>query len=111
MTNITHGYPHFTENGKGLLFPGALTKRLGSWPLMRLFGLALLLHTGLRAAEPIGVRYLEGSVHGFLALRTMEGKLLAQGDLVQVVKGDRVTSQLVFHFKDGSVDSDTAVFS
>ncbi len=86
-------------------------KCFSSWPLTRLFGIVLLLQTGLLSAEPIRVRYLEGSVHGFLALRTMEGKLLAQGDLIQVVKSDRITSQLIFHFKDGSVDSDTAVFS
>lgn len=41
----------------------------------------------------------------------MSGKLIAAGDLVQVVKGDRVTAELIFHFTDGSIDSDTAVFS
>jgi hypothetical protein len=57
------------------------------------------------------VRYREGSVHGFLALRTMEGKTLAAGDLIQVVRGDRVVSHLVFRFKDGSIDDETAVFT
>jgi hypothetical protein len=62
-------------------------------------------------AEPIPVRHVEGTVHGFLALRTKEGRLLAVGDLSQVVRGDRVTSRLLFRFKDGSVDDETAVFS
>ena len=62
-------------------------------------------------AEPIPVRYMEGSVHGFLALRTTEGKVLAAGDLVQVTHGSRVKSRLVFRFKDGSLDDETAVFS
>ncbi len=88
-----------------------LTKRLVSWPLARFLATALLLQSGRLSADPIRVRHMEGSVHGFLALRTMEGKLLAQGDLIQVTDGDRVTSQLIFHFRDGSVDSDTAVFS
>jgi hypothetical protein len=57
------------------------------------------------------VRHLEGTVHGFLALRSKEGRVLAVGDLFQVVRGDRVTSRLLFSFKDGSVDDETAVFS
>jgi hypothetical protein len=73
-------------------------------------GAALLPQNGLPPADPIPVRHMEGSVHGFLAVRTTEDKLLAEGDLVQVTTGDQVTSELVFHFKDGSVDSDTAVF-
>lgn len=62
-------------------------------------------------AEPVPVRYVEGTVHGFLVLRTKEGRALAVGDLFQTVRGDRVTSRLLFRFKDGSVDDETAVFS
>jgi hypothetical protein len=54
---------------------------------------------------------VEGTVHGFLALSTGEGHVLAVGDLVQVVRGDRVTARLTFRFKDGSVDDETTVFS
>ena len=57
------------------------------------------------------MRHLEGTVHGFLALHSKEGRVLAVGDLFQVVRGDRVTSRLLFSFKDGSVDDETAVFS
>ena len=49
--------------------------------------------------------------HGFLALRTVEGKLLAAGDQTEVIRGNQVTSHLVLRFKDGSVDDDTTVFS
>ena len=41
----------------------------------------------------------EGTVHGFLVVRTMEGKTIAAGDLIQVVEGDRLVSNLSFHFK------------
>jgi hypothetical protein len=73
--------------------------------------IALLLPLGSLLGEPIAVRYPEGSVHGFLALRTLEGKILAEGDLTQVIHGDRAVSHLVFRFRDGSVDDETAVFS
>jgi hypothetical protein len=54
---------------------------------------------------------VEGTVHGFLALRSKEGRVIAVGDLYEVVRGYRVTSRLLFHFKDGSVDDETTVFS
>jgi hypothetical protein len=62
------------------------------------------------SGEPIHVRHVEGTLHGFLTLRSEEGKALAAGDLTQTVRGDRVTAQLVFHFKDGSVDDETTVY-
>lgn len=65
----------------------------------------------LLRAEPVGVRHVEGSVHGFLVLRTLDGAAVADGDLIQLARGTRVTSRLVFHFKDGSIHDETAVFS
>ncbi|HEY4379138.1 MAG TPA: hypothetical protein VGN01_02265 [Acidobacteriaceae bacterium] len=63
------------------------------------------------AAESVAVRHVEGTLHGFLALRAEDGHLLAVGDLIEVVQGSRVTSHLVFRFKDGSVDDETTVYS
>jgi hypothetical protein len=62
-------------------------------------------------AQPVAVRQAEGAVHGFLALTSPEGEAIANGDLEQVARGSRVTSRLVFHFKDGSVQEETTVFS
>jgi hypothetical protein len=62
-------------------------------------------------AEQITVRYPEGTLRGFLELRSPEGRVLAEGELVQTVAGDRVTAKLTFHFKDGSIDDETTVFS
>lgn len=49
--------------------------------------------------------------HGFLVLRTPEGKPIADGDSTQVARGDRVTSRLQFRFKDGSIYEESTVFS
>lgn len=62
-------------------------------------------------AEAVPVRYQEGREHGFLILSTMDGKILAHGDEVQVAHGDRVTLHLRFDFKDGSVQDETTVYS
>lgn len=62
-------------------------------------------------AQPVPVRQTEGAVHGFLTLSSLNGDVVANGDLEQVAHGSRVTSRLVFHFKDGSVQDETTVFS
>lgn len=87
---------------------GSPAERLRCW-LFASF-LSCVLRAGA-AAEPVPVRHVEGTLHGFLAMRSNDGHVIGVGELFQVVHGDRVTSRLVFHFKDGSVDEDTAVFS
>jgi hypothetical protein len=62
-------------------------------------------------AEPIAVRHVQGTVHGFLEMRAPDGEVLASGDSVQVVRGAQVTTHTLFTFKDGSVDDETTVFS
>lgn len=73
--------------------------------------LALLVQTPVAKADPVPVRYPEGSVHGYLSLRSPDGGLLASGDLTQTVHRGRLTSRLIYRFKDGSIDDDTAVFT
>jgi hypothetical protein len=62
-------------------------------------------------ADPMPARHTQGTLHGFLALHGQDGKVIAEGDLIQVVHGDRVTMHLVFHFADGSLDDETTVFT
>jgi hypothetical protein len=40
-------------------------------------------------ASAVPVRHVEGLMHGFLALRTLGGKRLADGEMTQVAEGDR----------------------
>jgi hypothetical protein len=62
---------------------------------------------GTLSGEPVTVRHTEGIVHGFLVLRTLDGKIIANGELIQVARDDRLTSRLAFHFADGSVHEET----
>ena len=64
---------------------------------------------GESAAVP--VRYAEGTVHGFLELRTATGALLAPGDLLQVAREGEIESRLVFHFSDASVFEEAVTFT
>jgi hypothetical protein len=76
------------------------------------FGLALFSGFQLvSVAEPIAVRYVQGSSHGFAALKTLDGKTIATGESTQTVSRGKVTSRLIFRFKDGSVDEDVTVFT
>ena len=63
------------------------------------------------SAAPVAVRFSEGVTHGFLLLRTVDGGLIASGDLLQVGRGGKVESRMVFHFKDGSLFDETVVFT
>jgi hypothetical protein len=73
--------------------------------------LVYLLQSTASSAETVQVQYPEGVAHGFLVLRTLEGKPIADGDSTQVARGERVTSRLRFRFKDGSIYEETTVFS
>jgi hypothetical protein len=72
---------------------------------------ACLLPVSIGLADPVAVRYAEGLVHGFLALKTLDGKTIADGELSQIVRGDRVTGHVTFHFRDGSLYDDVVTFS
>jgi hypothetical protein len=63
------------------------------------------------SASPVAVRYRAGSIHGFLVLTTLDGITIAAGDVAQVTRGDRVTTQVAFRFKDGSRQEETTVYS
>jgi hypothetical protein len=77
-----------------------------------LLGLVLSLAvTSPADAEPVTVLFPEGVTRAFPILRSMDNEKLAQGDLSQVVRGDKVYSRLVFRFKDGSIYDESVVFA
>jgi hypothetical protein len=70
-----------------------------------LLGLVVPTVAWLSAQEREGqvrVRYPEGTLHGFLQLRTPGGKVLADGDLLQVPRDGGIDSRMVFRFADSS---------
>lgn len=76
-----------------------------------LFLLSLTLANAcVLTAEQVPAHHKQGSMHGFLLLKSADGKVLAMGDQVNIVEGDRVQSRLTFHFIDGSLDDETTVF-
>src|SRR4051812_21637272 len=79
--------------------------------LLSVLAFTLTVSLPIPVEAQVQVLHQEGSLHGFLALRSLDGQVLASGDLIQVAQGDRVTSHLIFHFKDGSLHEETAVYS
>jgi len=73
--------------------------------------LVVIFLAGTLYSAPVPVRFVQGSAHGFLVLKTTQGIRLATGDVTQTVHGDQVTSHLSFQFKDHSVYDETTVFS
>ena len=76
-----------------------------------LLACAALVHSNALAADAVEVRRTEGLMHGFLVLQNLQGKTLADGEMTQVARGDRVTDNLIFRFQDGSVYEDKTTFS
>lgn len=98
----------------------AVPRRVAKGARVALLALGLLLAVTTAASPPrarrvepagIPVRFTEGTVHGFLELRTAEGALLAPGDLTQLVRDSGIESRMVFHFPDASVFEETVAFS
>lgn len=71
---------------------------------------SLVLAAAVEAA-PVAVRYVEGTSHGFVVLRSSRGAVLANGQLIQTVRGERVESRLVFQFADGSLYDEKVTFT
>ncbi|MGZ3337448.1 MAG: hypothetical protein ACXVBV_19175, partial [Isosphaeraceae bacterium] len=77
-----------------------------------ILGLLVLATTpATLAAAEVPARLIEGALHGFLVLRTVDGVQLAQGDLFQVSREGEVRGHTVFLFNDGSILDETVLFT
>ncbi len=83
------------------------------WFLTRVFALLLIILPFMHTArgEQIKVTFPQGSAHGFVEVLTADGKRIAVGDLLQRARGTVITSELIMHFFDGSLDDETTVYS
>lgn len=109
----------FSVHAAGVSFIAALATEHSILSVRALFLSALyvpavlgFLNANPRIAfgEPIPAKNTQGTTHGFLVLKSSDGKVIAVGDMLQVAHGRKVRSRLVFHFADGSVDDETTVF-
>jgi len=66
--------------------------------LVFVLGCAFLLPTGAASAEQVSVRHMEGLLHGFLALRTLEGVARRTSDWARL---GQVLSRAGDVFSDG----------
>jgi len=82
-----------------------------SLALYAVLAIVSLLAPSILRSDDVLVRHHQGSLRGFLTLRTPDGAMIADGEASQVVSGGRVTSKTQFHFKDGSTYEETAIFS
>lgn len=61
--------------------------------------------------EDVVVRRKQEPMHRAFLLKSPSGQLLAHAEETATVKGDLVQSRLTFHFIDGSLDDEQAVFT
>ena len=62
-------------------------------------------------AAPIEVRLVEGTAHGPLLIRSVNGEIVGHGDFLQAAHRDHVECRLVLRFRDGSLHDETIAFS
>jgi len=62
-------------------------------------------------AQPVAVRQTEGLVRGFLVLRSEDGAIVADEDSLQTTRGNQIVYRSIIHFKDGSLQDETTVFT
>lgn len=83
------------------------------WRCAAVAAACLVLLVSRATAESVRARCQEGVTHGFLVVREPHGKIIATGDMLQRTDGKKEKqfySQLIFHFYDGSLYSDTTVY-
>ena len=71
--------------------------------------LAITLGTAARA-ERISAKHIQRLMHRFMVASFEAGKIIASGELSQVVQSDEVTMRLTYHFVDGSIDDETTTY-
>ena len=76
---------------------------------------AMLAATPARPAQEregtVAVRYVEGTLHGFLRLRSTSGEVIADGELLQVPRRRGLDSRMVFRFRDSSYFEEKVLFT
>lgn len=61
--------------------------------------------------DQVAVHFPQGSANGLLLVRSVNGKVIGNGDLTETVHGDRVTCKFALRFDDGSQYEETTEFS
>jgi hypothetical protein len=71
--------------------------------------LAITLGTSA-SAQRIAVTHMQRPTHQLMAVRSEDGKIIANVEFTQVVQGYDVTMRLTYHFVDGSIDDETTTY-
>jgi hypothetical protein len=80
-------------------------------PIVSLLVLVALMQQGHGEDRAVRVRYREGSVRGFLVLRSQAGATLASGEFSQILQGNTIRARMFLRFRDGSLHDETTVYS
>ncbi len=76
-----------------------------------LVAMALLGSSCTTQGQALKLRYKTAYEHGFVILRDPAGAILASGEMTQVPSKHQIALHVVFHFRDGSIDDETTLYS
>jgi len=83
----------------------------GETLLRRLTFALLVLLPAVAAAAPVATRRKQEPMHQILVVKSADGKVIANGEEISTADGNRIRSDLVFHFLDGSLDEQITLFT
>ena len=85
--------------------------RFSSCVAAALMAAAMIFLMPCAKGDSVKVRHREGSLRGFVVLKSEKGAILASGEISEVTRGETVKARMIFYFRDGSVDDETTVYS
>jgi hypothetical protein len=80
-----------------------------SW--LTAFAMVLAAATAAAADPIVPMKYPPGTLHGFPSMSDTAGNVIADGELTQVVQGDRLLVSARWRFKDGHEGEETDTFT
>src|SRR5688572_308170 len=94
---------------------GMVMPRNRNFAIVAAFAAATLAAAPMRPIQEregvVAVRYAEGTLHGFLRLRSTSGDVIADGELLQVPRRRGLDSRMVFRFRDSSFFEEKVLFT
>lgn len=111
MSPSRHLLPELHSSARSLRWRVARQARLSSGALALLISSGMTTIAAQEREGTVAVKYVEGTLHGFLRLRNSAGEAIAEGELLQVPRKGGLDSRMVFRFHDKSFFEERVVFT
>ena len=71
----------------------------------------LLLSADALHADVVKMRHGEGPARGFVVIRDLSGRIVGNGEALQIERRNRLVNHVILHFKDGSLHDEVTEYT